>query len=113
MKRLTLAPIFICVLLCGCATGYHSSSNLILGMTGGYTDTQGPGELVQVNFDGNGFIDKSKVGIYLLYRCAELAKEHNQPYFTVYPTVAHAIADKPVNESVVFTIGGKPSGEVY
>ena len=105
------ALLMLCV--SACATRYGSQNNVLTGWMGGYTDHQGPGELVRVDFAGNGMIDRSKVGVYLVYRCAELAQEHGKSYFSMYPTIAHAIADRPISDSSVTSVGGKPLGTLY
>lgn len=113
MKARGVLCALIVLLGSGCATRYGSQSNVLTGWMGGYTDRPGPGELVRVDFAGNGFIDSSKVGIYLVYRCAELAQAHGKPYFSMYPTLAHAIADRAIGESSVTSVGGKPLGTIY
>lgn len=99
--------------LCGCATGYQSSDNPIAGIFGGYWDTKGPGQLIKVGFDGNGFITKDKVGAYLLYRCAEVAKREGSDYFILYPNLPSAISDRRATERAVSSIGGKAASFAY
>jgi hypothetical protein len=110
MKRLlsAVALTALCATLAGCATGYHSS-----GLTGGFTDEPGPGETRQVFFFGNGFIKAEKVETYLLYRCAELAKQGGHPYFSVYDSLSEGVLEKPRERPFTRAIFGKPSGRVF
>ncbi|HVI57452.1 MAG TPA: hypothetical protein VM619_01065 [Luteimonas sp.] len=101
------------VLLVGCATGYHSANNPILGYTGGYWDTHGPGSTIKVGFSGNGFITGEKVGTYLLYRCAEVTKREGGSHFVLYQSLVDAVADRRSSERTVRTIGGKPATYAY
>ena len=97
----------------GACTPYASSGNLLTGWMGGYSDSAGPGELTRVEFSGNGYVDPQKIGLYVMYRCAELAQQNGKPYFSMYPTIAHAIEDIPLKEAVVGSVGGKPIGTIY
>ena len=103
----------LALVLGGCATGYQSSSNPIAGMFGGYWDQKGPGQLIKVGFDGNGFISREKVGTYLLYRCAEVAKREGSDYFIFYENLPAAVGDRRSSERSVGTIGGKASTFAY
>ncbi len=100
-------------LLNGCATGYHSVKDPLLGWTGGFWEEPGPGELVVVGFGGNGYIAHEKVAVYLLYRCAELSREKGKPYFRIYDSLPSAILDRPLNSAFVSPVTGKPLGQVY
>jgi hypothetical protein len=104
--------LFVAV-LGGCATGYHDASNPILGFTGGYWDQKGPGKLLKIGFSGNGFINREKVGVYLLYRCAEVAQREGGNYFAMYTSLPSAILDRRSSERSVATIGGKPATYAY
>lgn len=98
-----------CVLLLGgCATGYGKNS-----IFGGYWHKEGPGELVEIGFNGNGYTKEEKVELYLLFRSAEIAKERGKPWFSIYPTIGHAIVDEPLTEANANSLGGKPFGKVY
>lgn len=110
MRRwcLTWLALALALLLAGCATPYGRS-----GWTGGYWDKPGPGELIEVGFDGNGLIDVSTVDVYLLYRCAELTRQHGKDYFSMYATIADAIRDRPIFEVSATALGGKPISKVY
>lgn len=113
MFRKLLAAGALCAALSGCATGYHSATNPILGFTGGYWDVRGPGSTIKVGFEGNGFISPEKVGTYLLYRCAEVTKREGGSHFVFYRTLPEAVADERSSERQVRTIGGKPSAHAY
>ncbi|MDP1539460.1 MAG: hypothetical protein Q8L72_02250 [Moraxellaceae bacterium] len=112
-KFCKIVVIVTTLALCGCATGYHSATNPILGFTGGYWDEKGPGRLIKVGFNGNGFISNEKVGVYLLYRCAEVAKREGSKYFILYSSIPSAISDHRVSERAVSTVGGKPMTFAY
>jgi hypothetical protein len=104
-KVLTMA---LAMALGGCATGYGKT-----GLTGGYWDRPGPGELVEVGFDGNGYIKPEKVEVYLLYRSAEIARQRGKPYFRIYQRLGYAILDRPMAKADSTALGGKPFGKVY
>lgn len=107
------APVVALTLLAGCATGYHDATNPLLGITGGYWEQKGPGDLIKVGFGGNGFITREKVGVYLLYRCAEIAKRENKTYFALYQNLPAAVMDKRSSDKAVTTITGKPNTYAY
>lgn len=101
------------MLLGGCATGYNDAKNPLLGFAGGYWDQKGPGELIKVGFAGNAYITKEKVGTYLLFRCAEVAKREGKPYFALYQNLPSAVADRRSSEKTVTTVTGKPTSYAY
>jgi len=117
MNRRPWAAIALSVVLpfalASCATGYHSATNPLLGISGGYWDTKGPGSLLKVGFAGNGFITPDKVGTYLLYRCAEVAQREGGKHFVMYANLPAAIADARTTERSVASLGGKPSTYAY
>jgi hypothetical protein len=102
------ALLAVVLSLSGCATGYGKA-----GLTGGYTEVDGPGRLIEVNFYGNGFIRPDRVEIYLLYRAAEVTKLRGKRYMTVYQTIDAAIADRAISGPSAESVGGKPFGKVY
>jgi hypothetical protein len=73
------AILFVIIQL-GCApmTGYHPFSS-----KGGYSDSRITEDKFNVSFAGNAFIKPEKAKAYLLYRCAELAKENKFDYFII------------------------------
>lgn len=101
------------VALSGCATGYHSASNPLLGITGGFNDADGYGTLTKVSFFGNGYISVDKVTEYTLRRSAELAEKKNKPYFAIYKSIAEAHFNQPARNPNYFIVGNKPSGYAY
>jgi hypothetical protein len=113
MRFRTLAGLALAWSLSGCATGYHSAANPILGFAGGYWDARGPGSTIKVGFSGNGFITREKVGTYLLYRCAEVTKREGGSHFVLYQSLLDAVGDKRSSERTVRTIGGKPTTHAY
>jgi hypothetical protein len=113
MRTNALVAIAMAAALSACATGYHSATNPILGLTGGYWDQPGPGSLIKVGFSGNGFIKGEKVATYLLYRCAEVAQREGGSHFVFYTSLPDAIADKRSSERVVNSLGGKPTTYAY
>jgi hypothetical protein len=100
-------------MLVGCATGYQDASNPLLGWTGGYSEQKGPGDLIKVIFAGNGYSTREKVGTYLLYRCAEIARREGKPYFAFYQNLPAAVMDKRSSEKLVTTVTGKPTTYAY
>jgi hypothetical protein len=106
-------PIAMALLLSGCATGYHSVNGPISGWTGGYWDQPGPGELVKVGFDGNGYIDRETITGYLMYHCAELAEQRHKPYFRMFESLPDAIRGIAEDELAVGRVGGKLDDWVY
>lgn len=113
MKRAIATAMLTASLLTGCATGYHSASNPLLGWTGGYWDRPGPGELIKVGFAGNGFSKEAKVEDYLMLRCAEVAHARNKPYFVMYASIAEAIVERRITEDMVTPLTNGTSGEAY
>jgi hypothetical protein len=107
------ACVLLCAGLAGCATGYHSADNPILGFTGGYWEQPGPGELLKVGFAANGFSNRDTVTAYLMYHCAELAQKRNKPYFRIYYSLPDAIRDKPIDEALIGRVGGKLGDWVF
>ncbi|HKQ81194.1 MAG TPA: hypothetical protein VJS42_03275 [Steroidobacteraceae bacterium] len=103
----------VSVLAAACATGYQSATNPLVGWMGGYWDKKSPGDLIKVGFAGNGFIDPHKAGVYLLYRCAEVAQREHKEYFLLYENLPAAIADRRSTEKTVTTITGKPTIYAY
>ena len=113
MKRHLLGAAAMAMLLSACATGYHSASNPVLGLTGGYWDKPGPGRLIKVGFAGNGFITPDKVATYLLYRCAEVTQREGGSHFIFYTSLPDAISDRRSTERIVNSLGGKPATYAY
>jgi hypothetical protein len=62
----------------GCATPYQQH-----GFRGGYSDARIGQDTVLVSFKGNGYTSKERVQLYLLYRCAEVTRQHGYDYFVV------------------------------
>ncbi len=101
--------LLLVLALTGCASGYGKSN-----IFGGYWSKDGPGELVEVGFSGNGYTDIRKVEIYVLFRSAEIAKQRGKLYFSIYQNLASAIIDKPLSEETqASAIGGKPYAKVF
>lgn len=62
--------------LIGCATSYQRES-----FSGGYSDMKVGPDMYQVNFSGNGYTSSKTTSLYLLRRCAEIAREQGYQYF--------------------------------
>jgi hypothetical protein len=103
----------LALLLSSCATGYHSVEGPISGWTGGYWDQPGPGELLKVGFDGNGYIDRDTITAYLMYHCADLAQKRHKPYFRMFQSLPDAIRGAATDELAVGRVGGKLDDWVY
>ena len=111
--RSILLVLSALLFLPACATGYHSASNPILGIFGGFTHQDGYGKLTKVSFHGNGFITVEKVTEYTVRRSAELAAERKKPYFALYKSIIDAHFEEASSSPNYFSIGGKPSGYAY
>jgi hypothetical protein len=111
LKKIWVLVMFVFV--SGCATGYHSATHPILGISGGFIDNEGPGDLIEVAFYGNGFTKNEQAGLFLMYRCAELVMERNKNHFVMYRSVTHAIADMPEPSGYLSSIAGQPVAKVY
>lgn len=103
----------LALLISGCATGYHSVRGPITGWTGGYWDEPGPGELLKVGFDGNGYIDRDTITAYLMYHSAELAQQRHKPYFRMFESLPDAIRGITNDELAFGRVGGKLDDWVY
>lgn len=88
-----LSLLVVTQLLVGCAPityGEHNSWGL--GLSNGYSEQKGPGELIRVQYQRIG-LPADKIETYLLYRCAEIAKREGKPYFALYHDLLAAIND--------------------
>lgn len=108
-----LTCLVLALAVTGCATTYHDARNPVLGITGGYWDQPGPGQLMKVGFAGNGFSKRDTVVPFIMYHCAELAAERHKPYFRMYYSLFDAIRDKPIEEAVVGRVDGKLGDWVF
>ncbi|MCU0973945.1 MAG: hypothetical protein MUF80_08340 [Burkholderiales bacterium] len=108
-----LTAVVAVTVMAACATAYQDATNPITGFTGGYWESKGPGQLVKVGFAGNAYIERGRVGTYLLYRSAEIAKREGKPYFAFYENLPAAVVDKRSSERSVKTVGGKPVTYAY
>ena len=113
MTSRMLAVAALAVSLAGCATGYHSANNPLLGLTGGYWDANGPGSTIKVGFAGNGYIKPEKVGVYLLYRSAEVTQREGGTHFVLYESLPAAVSDVRSSERKVSSTWGKPTTYAY
>lgn len=113
MRMRTFAAVVLAASLAGCATGYHSLNNPLLGITGGYWDVKGPGSTIKVGFAGNGFIKPEKVGVYLLYRSAEVTRREGGTHFVLYQSLQDAVGDVRSSERTVSSTFGKPNAYAY
>jgi len=105
-----LLLVWFAVSVTGCATAYQSGT---FSFTGGHYQSSGPGSLEKVAFSGNGFIDSTKVQQFALYRCAEIAKEKNKPYFLIFDSLMAASIPKPSDMPNVGLVGGKPTAFAF
>jgi len=76
--------ILLAIFLIGCATKYQQK-----GMMGGYSEEKILTKMYKVEFEGNQHTKAETVQNYLMYRCAELTKEHGYEYFTVVSDERH------------------------
>jgi len=96
------------VLLSGCATPYQS-----VGLTGGHLEQKGPGNLQMVAFSANGFTSAELAQKYALYRCAELAKGKNKPFFMMYNSLIGAATNRPSDTPRVGKALNKPIATAF
>lgn len=78
MKR--VAGALLIVLMSGCATPYQQVGT---SDAGGYSTNRLSTEAFEVRFDGNGFTDPKRAYDFAFLRAAEVALEHNFPYFVL------------------------------
>lgn len=79
MIRRALLPILLATLtVAGCATKYAPLSG-----RGGYVELPQGANKMDVSFSGNGMVPPDLMEVYLLYRCAEVAKDAGFDYFIV------------------------------
>jgi hypothetical protein len=84
------AVCVVSIALCGCATPYESESGLL-----GFSNHHGPGTLETVYFSGNYKTPPALVQKYVLYRCAEIARDKGAPYFVIYDSLYAATSNLP------------------
>ena len=68
----------ISLILSGCSTSYGPLNSM-----GGYEEKRIGKDMMEVKFYGNQHTSKEKVSRLLLYRCAELTKQHGFDFFVV------------------------------
>ena len=68
---------------------------------------------IKVGFSGNGYIKPEKVGIYLLYRSAEVTQREGGTHFVLYQSLNDAVADVRSSERKVSSTWGKPNTYAY
>ncbi len=86
MIRHIIVTGIVAFMLAGCAgTAYQSK-----GLRGGYALQKGPGKLDLVTYTNPGSVAPSMMQLYVVYRCAELAKEKNMAWFVIYSDLASA-----------------------
>lgn len=108
MKR-TLFTIFLAFLLVGCATKYHTGQYFATG----YVNEPGPGKLQKVIFSANEYTSKEKVQMFTLFRCAQLGKKMNKPYFSFYQSLTDAALNKKSTQPAFKSIFKQYEGYGY
>jgi hypothetical protein len=103
-----LIPLLGAALLSGCATSYQTQ-----GLTGGLLDDHQVGKLETVVFSANGYTSGELAQTYALYRCAELAKQHNKPFFIMYNSLLAAAYGRPSRAARVGAAQGKPTATAF
>jgi len=76
MKRLVV--LAVALIATACATPYQQVGTTVAG---GYSTNRLSTETFEVRFDGNGFTDPKRAYDFAFLRAAEVAIEHNFPYF--------------------------------
>jgi hypothetical protein len=107
MMRIVMSVVAV-LLMSGCATQYQGS-----GLTGGHSEAKGPGKLELVTFSANGFTSAAIAQKYALYRCAEVAKAKNKPFFMIYESLADAARERPGSQPRVGQALGKPVATAF
>jgi hypothetical protein len=95
-------------LLSGCATQYQSE-----GLTGGLLPDRTVAKLEMVSFSANGYTSSELTQAYALYRCAELTRAKNKPFFIVYPSLAHAAHNVAGQQPRVGSVQNKPTATAF
>ncbi|MES2323109.1 MAG: hypothetical protein V4633_12665 [Pseudomonadota bacterium] len=103
-----LASCAAALLLSACATPYQSA-----GLTGGHIDQKGAARLEPVIFAANGFTSSDIAQQYALYRCAEMAKSRNKPFFLLYSSLLAAAHEQPSTMPRVGTVQNKPVATAF
>ena len=96
MRRTLVA---IASLACSLGLALPSTAHAGYGPAGsvynmGYRDTKGPGKLITVSYRSSFNLTPAMVQKMVLYRCAELAKANNKPFFMLYTTLSKAAQGK-------------------
>jgi hypothetical protein len=108
LPRVALALALVAAF--GCATPYQNGANSLVG---GFTEIRGPGRLVKIRFDANGYTKPDTVESYVLRRCAEWAQANRKPHFMIFGSLTAAVTDKPSYYPTVGVVDGKPSGFAF
>ncbi len=113
-SALRLGTLFLLqCLLTSCSTQYHSVNTPFLGWTGGYWDAEGPGNLVEIGFNGNALVTTRKVEYWAMRRAAEVCQQNKKTYFVIYPSLENAVADDPVEVVSASKTMGRASTSFY
>lgn len=91
MVRPLLLSIAAAFIFSGCASHPYQSK----GLMGGYHQQRGPGNMDLVTFISPGDVNAKMAQVYATYRCAEIAKQHNSPWFAIYESLGAAAAGAP------------------
>lgn len=105
------SALMIATLLSGCATPYQK--DMPWSLTGGFIESEAPGQLKKISFSGNAYISVETAAKYTLYRCAEYAKEHNADYFILYESLMHAAIGRASDKINMGALGGAPFTSTY
>ncbi|KCZ55944.1 hypothetical protein HY29_10080 [Hyphomonas beringensis] len=102
LKTLAGAAALAILAACATATPYQAATD----SNRGYSEQQIEANRFQVQFSGNTLTDRKTVETYLLYRAAELTREHGFDYFRVVRRDTDA-------ESRLVPVGGRPYSPFY
>jgi len=108
MSLRALSGCAAALLLSACATPYQSA-----GLTGGHVEQKGPSRLELVTFAANGFTAADIAQQYALYRCAEVAKTRNKPFFLMYSSLLAAAYEQPSTVPRVGMAQNKPVATAF
>lgn len=96
----------------GC-TSYTAETPVLTGL-GGYTQEQGPGDLVKVMYNGPQHgLRLSAAAAYTLYRCAEVSQRAGKPFFALYQDLPAALQDKRSNLPLASPVMGRAFAHAY
>lgn len=90
--RQSLLLLIAAFSLAGCTSTTYQSK----GAMGGHERQKGPGKLELVSYTNTGDVPAKTLQLYVVYRCAQIARENNKPWFVMYDNLINAAKNAPV-----------------